>query len=87
MGNCNFKADKDKESIAGTKYSNTYMSESLTSYNSYLKESLLVLICNWKGRFRESMESRIKERKRNICYERNVESESNDEKKCHFCHE
>jgi|HubBroStandDraft_4_1064222.scaffolds.fasta_scaffold2721421_1 hypothetical protein len=73
MGNCNFKADKDKDSVNGIAQQFLLIG----TYYSHNQELVLVLICNRKRRIWKSVESREKKGKRNICNERNVESKGN----------
>lgn len=74
MGNCNFKAEKDKESVSGNDpYPNANIEYiiTLTTY-SYIKESVLISICHWKRWLWESLESRKKKGKGNFCNEGDV---------------
>lgn len=54
---------------------------------SYIKESILVLICDWQGWLWQGMASREEKRKGNLCYERDVESQSHGQEKCIISHE
>ena len=84
MGNCNFKAEKDKDSVNGIIIA--HCSHFLTFLSNFEKP-FPVPICHWKGGLWQSVESGKKERERGLCNERNVESSGDGKEKRLECHE
>ena len=67
MGNCNFKAEKDKESVSGKNLD--YL---LNYFNSIIKESIPVSICHRKRRLWKSLEGGKEEREGDLRNEGDV---------------
>lgn len=94
MGNCNFKADKDKDSVNGTislQFPPPFLplipSLAMIHFFSCFQELVLVLVCYWQGRLRKSLEGREKERKGNLRNEGDVQGSSHGQEERQFSHE
>ena len=67
MGNCNFKAEKDKESV-----SSKNLVYQVNYFNSIIKESIPVSICHRQRRLWKSLEGGKEEREGDIRNEGDV---------------
>ena len=76
MGNCNFKTEKDKESVPGMLLSQIIIYQAYPKYSNH-KKSFSISICSWKRWLWEGVESWKEKREIIIRNERNVESKNN----------
>ena len=88
MGNCNFKAEKDKDSVNGRLiYIIINLPLLINTLYSYIEEPVLISLCNWEGGFWKSVACGEEKGERDIRYEGDVQGESHGEEKRSKCHE